>query len=376
MEVCNNPEILKIILYIKMIFKYVFILIPIILLLMLAIDFFKNIIAKDESEMKKNISIAIKRIIYCVVLFFVPTIVSLVINLVDSSIDTENTYLTCITNAELDIIDDKQIEYAMNILDDALRSNSYIAIEDALTYVNKISDEEKKEELKQMAENAKNVIIEDLKLEEPENKKKRYRKTTVASDAKYYYTVMESPDSLDDYEFYVDPDPDYVSRAVEVTEEEKSWILSAINHEQGGCKAGAVQTAQTIRDTFLYSAAYNDSAHTIKDVISSGFMPSDIYNPDTNPSENTRWAYEYVFVQGNSFYPKKFVAQNGFQVGDLASLGYYHILSQRGHIDNDGTGNKAYLGGEYPYGYNWGNTMLDPGGQYADYINPNAKTNN
>ena len=192
-------------------------------------------------------------------------------------------------------------------------------------------------------------------------------------NAEYYFNNLESPDSPDDFVVYVEPDPNYVSRAVEVTDQEKQWIISAIDHEQGGCKAGSIQTAQTIRDMYLYSSAINENARTIKDLLTTAFKASDVYSPNLNPSQNAIDAFEYVFEQGNSFYPRKFVAQNGFQIGGYANLGYYHVMAERGHIDNKAAGTKAYLGGSYPFAYNWGNSMLDTGGIYADYINPNAK---
>lgn len=119
MEICNNPDILRIIMYVKLILKYVFILVPIGLILMMSIDFFKSVIASREDDMKKNVNLSFKRILFCIVLFFVPTIVSLVINIVDDTLGTENTYLACITNAEINTIDEKTIEYVDKILEEA-----------------------------------------------------------------------------------------------------------------------------------------------------------------------------------------------------------------------------------------------------------------
>lgn len=101
LDVCTEPEILKVILYIQIILKYVFIIVPIGLILMMGFDFFKNVTAGREEDMKKNLSLAIKRLIFCVCMFFVPTIVSLVINIVNDSIeDFSVDYQSCLDNTK------------------------------------------------------------------------------------------------------------------------------------------------------------------------------------------------------------------------------------------------------------------------------------
>lgn len=51
------------------------------LLVLVTIDFVKAVASNDKDALKKAGSTAIKRFIYCVLLFFVPTIISLVMNL-------------------------------------------------------------------------------------------------------------------------------------------------------------------------------------------------------------------------------------------------------------------------------------------------------
>ena len=74
--------------------KAVFVLlqwaIPIILVLFGAVDLGKAVIASKEDEMKKAQGTLIKRIVYALVIFFLFTIVSLVINLVGANKDANN----------------------------------------------------------------------------------------------------------------------------------------------------------------------------------------------------------------------------------------------------------------------------------------------
>lgn len=81
-------------------------IIPIGLIVMIMLDFFKNVIASKDDVMRKNLNMVIKRIIMCVAVFLVPTIVKVLVGIVDSS-DTSLSvsYSTCITNATLSKIE-------------------------------------------------------------------------------------------------------------------------------------------------------------------------------------------------------------------------------------------------------------------------------
>ena len=52
-----------------------FIIVPIILVLFFSIDIEKNVLSKDNQENQKNLKLGIKRIIYSVVLMFIPLLI-------------------------------------------------------------------------------------------------------------------------------------------------------------------------------------------------------------------------------------------------------------------------------------------------------------
>ena len=81
---CDNSSILNTILFIKKLIDIIFIVAPIILVLLLTIDITKNVISKDDSENKRNVNIAIKRVVYCLILFFVPTLIDGVMSYLDN----------------------------------------------------------------------------------------------------------------------------------------------------------------------------------------------------------------------------------------------------------------------------------------------------
>ena len=81
---CDNSSVLNTILFIKHLIDIIFIVAPIVLVLLLTIDIAKNVISKDDSENKRNVNIAIKRVVYCLALFFVPLIIDGVMSYLDN----------------------------------------------------------------------------------------------------------------------------------------------------------------------------------------------------------------------------------------------------------------------------------------------------
>lgn len=79
---------------IKGLIKYVAIIIPIGLMVFGIIDLGKAVIASDEKEVKAAQSRLIKRIIYAVVIFLVPSLITLLMNLVALGADESETSTT------------------------------------------------------------------------------------------------------------------------------------------------------------------------------------------------------------------------------------------------------------------------------------------
>ena len=94
---CGGEIVLNIIKYVFLFIKIIFFIIPILLIVMLSIDFLKNVMAKDETEMKKNFNLAFKRLIVCMAIFLINPIVRATINLLD---DLGVDYMDCVKIAE------------------------------------------------------------------------------------------------------------------------------------------------------------------------------------------------------------------------------------------------------------------------------------
>ena len=99
-DVCKDPNTLRTIKFIYDAIKILYYIIPIILIVMITLDVAKNVVATD-SEIGKNTSLIVKRIIAVILLFLVPNIVSFVLNIVETPKENINeTFESCLTNIE------------------------------------------------------------------------------------------------------------------------------------------------------------------------------------------------------------------------------------------------------------------------------------
>lgn len=137
---CGPSGILKAVYFFKLILDVVFILIPIALIVLLTIDISKAVISGDEGVQKKSFKLGAKRLLYAVIVFCVPYIVSLV-NLVLGDLGVD--YSACYYDIDLDAI--KQLEA------------DEIAVEEAKKAARLALLEKKKKEAKEEEEAMKQV---------------------------------------------------------------------------------------------------------------------------------------------------------------------------------------------------------------------------
>ena len=127
---CENPDILSIIYFVKKLIDIACILLPIGLIVFITIDIVKMILAGDDKEVKTNQKMLINRIIFAVAIFFVPTIVTVVMNTLKVA-NINIDYNSCIANATPEIIaaqreiqEIEDQEFASNIKDNISNSGS------------------------------------------------------------------------------------------------------------------------------------------------------------------------------------------------------------------------------------------------------------
>lgn len=85
LEKCGPSAFLKVILFVKQLLDIVKFLIPMGLIVITSIDFGKSVISSKEDEMKKNFNIAIKRLLFGVAIFIIPSIVNTSMGLLGES---------------------------------------------------------------------------------------------------------------------------------------------------------------------------------------------------------------------------------------------------------------------------------------------------
>ena len=98
-SICENSNVLKIILFIKTLIEIVKFIIPMLLIIMVSLDLGKGIISGNEKQ-SEIIKASSNRILAAVIIFLLPTIVNLVMVLVDE----KTSYESCWANAEISII--------------------------------------------------------------------------------------------------------------------------------------------------------------------------------------------------------------------------------------------------------------------------------
>lgn len=109
---CQNPDILRIIYLAKMILNIATTIIPIGMIVVITIDVFKIVLGADTDKTISSIQkLIFKRVMYSILVFFAPTIVSITTNLVSTAGLTEvgTNYKQCIANATKETIKDAQI---------------------------------------------------------------------------------------------------------------------------------------------------------------------------------------------------------------------------------------------------------------------------
>ena len=155
MDACTNPDILKVILFVKILINIVRIIVPIGLILFLSFDFFKNIIVNKEEDMKKNVMLAIKRILYAVAIFIIPTIVNFIIVTLG---DVGVSHTDCIANADMNYINTRIVALAEEAYKKAKDNPTIANVIEAENSISKITDNKKRQELQSAIEEIRNSI--------------------------------------------------------------------------------------------------------------------------------------------------------------------------------------------------------------------------
>ena len=185
--ICDNPEILKVMMLIKIVISAICVAVPIILIVVLMLDYSKAVSSNDNDMVMKVTRNLPYRMIAVVVIFFIPSLVKIVVNIADGS---ANTYIGCIENATPDNIESAYTESAA---DSVRRAKETLSINDyyaAKTQISKVKDVTEKNELSQELEDIKVYI--DLKTE--------IDRLTTSYNRKDYNALYDKINAIEDEE--------------------------------------------------------------------------------------------------------------------------------------------------------------------------------
>ncbi len=140
---CNNISILGTILFIKNIVKILCIVTPILLLLFLTIDFVRAAIESNEEKMDKVKNTAIKRILFALIVFFIPIIVNSTMNLLGNS----TNFSACYDLADNEVV--TKLAEANKIQEEIKKTQEEVKIQELIKKQDKIyKDLEKNRNIK------------------------------------------------------------------------------------------------------------------------------------------------------------------------------------------------------------------------------------
>lgn len=105
MEICTNPDVLRVIYFIKILINIIMIILPIGLILWGIIDVSKATISGEEGEQKKIIKLFFKRFVYTALVFAMIWIVNVVMNLL-GDLTNGVSFMACWENANASKIEE------------------------------------------------------------------------------------------------------------------------------------------------------------------------------------------------------------------------------------------------------------------------------
>lgn len=139
--VCNNPDVLSIMVIVRTIIKLLCMLGPIAVIVMSTVDVVKAVVAQNQDAISKNLRRIPQKLVMLALIFLVPYILDFVIGVADS----EYEYAACFENANPAYVDAAYVNIADGLVANAEQNLSRIVYDEAKLAVSKVKDEELKE---------------------------------------------------------------------------------------------------------------------------------------------------------------------------------------------------------------------------------------
>lgn len=160
LNICENGNILSVIRLIKIVITIIKIVVPILLIISVMLDYAKAVSSSDNDLLAKANKIVVTKIIAAMLIFFIPTFVSLISNIAGNN---PESFLSCFKNATSEKIDEFHASAAQKLVNkakDSLNSSDYNI---AMSSVRKLKNKEDRERMENELYNIKEIIDENEK---------------------------------------------------------------------------------------------------------------------------------------------------------------------------------------------------------------------
>ena len=118
MNVCDHIGILRLILYAKKILGVIGIVVPIILIIKLALDFAKGVIG-DDKDRKEVVGIVTKRLVFAILIFFVPILINALLSMTGVVKDNEINCYSTVSSEKLKELIISQVDEQISKIDES-----------------------------------------------------------------------------------------------------------------------------------------------------------------------------------------------------------------------------------------------------------------
>ncbi len=176
LSICDDPDVLSIMRIIILVVNIIKIIVPIILIVTGMISFAKAVV---DSEIEKPLKQLVTKIVASILIFLMPTLVSIVVNIVD----TKDTYYSCIENATKEKIEEGYVNRAKLYVLNAKNSLSLSYYQYAVNKVTKLKQSSEKNNLINELNEIHTEILNAIK--EREEKKKQGTLGQINLDGNY-----------------------------------------------------------------------------------------------------------------------------------------------------------------------------------------------
>lgn len=191
LNICNDPNVLSVMHLIVLALSILKVVVPLIIIILVIIDYCKVVI-KGDGFKDTNI-IVFKRILAAILIFLIPTLIQFFASLTDDSFD----YSKCVTNANLEGINNAYRSKMNSYIDVAYTSLSIDDYNEAVAYSKQIKDEKLRVEVLEELSTLKEKVdmYNDVgKLSSSDNKPSTYIHSSpfyikIVTDKNIYYCI-------------------------------------------------------------------------------------------------------------------------------------------------------------------------------------------